>query len=72
MAERRIVAISHKATAGDQQLLALMWPFALMALNSESRLGRFAGMSSRDIDRVMTMAAEELCDRTVRLMGEWR
>ncbi len=58
MCERRICAIAQKASAGD--------------IRSQGRIGKFAGRSSRDVDRILTAAAEELCDRTIPLMGEWR
>ncbi len=72
MCERRICAIAQKASAGDMQMFRLMEPFALMAVRSQGRIGKFAGRSSRDVDRILTAAAEELCDRTIPLMGEWR
>lgn len=72
MCERRILAISQKANAGDQKLLELMWPFALMATHAANRTGPFLGVRQRDVDRILARASEDLCDKSIRLMGEWR
>ncbi len=71
-AEGRLVAVMHKAKLGDQELIALFGPFAMLALNARARLGQFRGMRKADIDRIVTMAIEVLCDRTVPSMGNWR
>lgn len=70
--EKRILAISHRATKQrDPWAVKAMWGITLIILRWKGRTGEFRGMGKADADRRITAEAERLCDESARHMGRW-
>jgi hypothetical protein len=70
--EKRILAISQRAIQQrDPWALKSMWSISLMLLRWKGKTGEFRGLNKVDADRVITAAAEKLCDESVKQMGRW-
>lgn len=69
--EKRVMLIVSKRKT-DQAMKRLADALFLYTLNASAGRGQFALMNKRDIDRAITAKAEEVCDASVRLLGEWK
>lgn len=70
MRERRVLLIVQKRK-DDAFLGALANRLFIAGLHASARVGKFKGLSKRDVDRALTVQAESACDASVRLLGNW-
>jgi hypothetical protein len=72
MRERRILKIIQKGRAGDQFMFSLALEMTATLMNAMNCRGPFKDLSPADSDRMVANAAESICDRSIRWLGEWR
>lgn len=72
MRERRILKIIQKSRLGDQDMLSMALEVTATLMNAMKCIGPFKDLSAEDSDRVVANAAESICDRSIRWLGEWR
>jgi hypothetical protein len=68
--QRAMLIIARRKESPALDMLALRMFVA--ALQSQSSIGKFKGLSRRDSDRAMTVEVESICDTSVRHLGQWR
>ena len=73
MRERRIVAITAKAKSErDGWAIQTMWKMAMLLWQAQAKAGPFLGKTKRDANRIITAAAEKVCDESVHHgFGRW-
>ena len=66
----RTMAIIHrrKETPALDTLALRMF---VAALQAQSQIGKFKGLTKRDADRALTVEIESICDESVRQLGAW-
>lgn len=69
--EKRVMLIASKRKT-DTYMKALSDSLFLFVLNASAGMGRFADMPKRDRDRAIAAKATEVCDASIRLLGEWK
>lgn len=69
--EKRILAITNLAKQRDEWALKSMWWISLMLLRAQAKTGEFTGKNKTDANRIVTAAAEKLCEDSVSRLGRW-
>lgn len=69
--EKRILAMSQKARAGDHKFAVVLWNLGMYAQQAKDGTGPFVGIPPRDANRMVIRKLEEICDATVPQMGPW-
>lgn len=66
----RAMAIIHRRKE-SKALDALALRMFVSALQAQSQIGKFKGLSKRDADRALTVEIESICDASIRHLGAW-
>ena len=72
MRERRVLAICKLGLKGDATMLTLAWQLSLATNAANARRGPFTDLGRRAAERKLIRLVEDICDSTMRTLGEWR
>lgn len=70
--EARAQRIIDLGRDGDTRIRPLALELVRVALRAHSQVAEFEHLSPHDANRVITRVIEDVCDRSVSMMGEWR
>lgn len=70
--EARALRIIELGRAGDMRMRTLALEIVRVGLRSHAKIAEFEHLSPRDANRAITRVVEDVCDRSVSMMGEWR
>ena len=67
---KRALAIIHRRKESPS-LDALALRMFVAALQAQTQIGKFKGLTKRDADRALTAEIESCCDASIRQLGAW-
>lgn len=70
--EARATRVLELGRAGDTRLRPYALELVRVALRAQAGVGEFDGLGGDDANRAITRVVEDVCDRTVPMMGQWR